>query len=232
MSDHKRLNKQTLKKLYTTPRYLLRQRLGTLHIPTTPNFSSEETTAWFTSQLSNTEQYLEYGSGGTTYLAGTLGVPFVTIDSDYYFLRQLKSSIERNISTNSEKLFRYADIGLTGPWGKPLTLGFVGAHRRTLFKRYSDSPPEVASGQFTPDFVLIDGRFRVAAALKTIMALEKKQSWTLAVDDFVGRSNYQVITHFAKLSKTVGAMAVFSGPTDFSKDEILSAINHYELDPR
>jgi len=213
-------------------RFLIRQRLIGFDVPSTPHFDSESTTMWFIEKLKRSKRYLEYGTGGSTYLAAQNKVNFICVDSDRFFLNSVKNKIKNSSFLNEgEQKYYYADIGLTGPWGMPVTFIKPTRQRLELFKNYSSPPEECQSKTFIPDLILVDGRFRVACALKIIKLLANEKAWTLVVDDYFKRDQYKVIESFAKLDKYVGRMAVFKCALNFKPEDIDSSIRHYETIP-
>jgi hypothetical protein len=115
-------------------------------------------------------------------LAAKLKKRFITIDSDAYFLRAV-------------------NIGPTGRWGWPLLYRNSRATRRARFSRYSDFSVDSFPEFSLPDLILIDGRFRVACALKTIRALKDQRNWTIVVDDYVSRKTYETIERFGRRNR-------------------------------
>lgn len=214
------------------PGILLKQRLVDFDVPSLPHFDSDETTRWFMSKLAASKMYLEYGSGGSTCLAAKNGIRFVSVDSDRFFLNSVKKKIiKENLYREADQVFLHADIGVTGGWGKPIMLGGPSLARLEKFRRYSDFPKEIGTKFPLPDLVLVDGRFRVACALKAFKALQGEKDWLLLVDDFVNRPTYQVLLGFGVLQGYVGRMAVFNGVADSSKEKLDAAIKQYEIDP-
>ena len=223
-----------LKRLISFPyfdmmKFWVRQRLIGFEVPSTPHFDSEATTEWFVEKLKQSERYLEYGTGGSTYLAAKNKLSFICVDSDRFFLKAVKNKIKNDgYLDEAQQIYKYSDIGLTGPWGFPTMLVKPSLARMELFKKYSDPPQECQSKTFLPDLILVDGRFRVACALKIIRLLANDNNWLLVVDDYVGRENYHVIEQYAKLDRYVGRMAVFKQTLDFSSEDIDESIRYYE----
>ncbi|MCV7431896.1 hypothetical protein [Mycolicibacterium bacteremicum] len=180
-------------------KFLTERLFRGINAPMTPHFDSDETTAWFTDRLKGADCYLEFGSGGSTYLAAQLGVRFATVESDRKFLDAVRAQIEGHDLLRPSQIFHHADIGPTGRWGRPL--GRVDSERMQQFRRYSDAP---TGFDCVPDLVLIDGRFRVACALK---AMSRYPAATVIVDDFLGRPHYEILRNHADI-RMVGRMAV------------------------
>jgi hypothetical protein len=75
-------------------------------------------------------------------------------------------------------------------------------------------PFEKLNGGEFYDLVLIDGRFRVACALRTISeAVKRNTSIRILVDDYLDelepRPHYHVIEQYAPMTSSAGRMAVF-----------------------
>ena len=116
-------------------------------------------------------------TGGTTYAAAKLGVNFIAVDSDPFFLKSVRKKIRRDgFAKGVGQTYHYADIGLTGYWGYPLRSRNASAKRLEQFRHYSDPPPECFEGGLLPDLVLVDGRFRVGVRLKGA-AYASKRAW-------------------------------------------------------
>lgn len=191
--------------VYTFARFLVRQRVSGFQIPDTPHFDSERSTSWFLEELARSSRYLEFGTGGSTYMAAKAGLDFVAVDSDARFLKAVKKKIRDAGYASSNQVFRHANIGLTGAWGRPV--GPVSPRRLEKFRRYSDIPDEVASGPM-PDLVLVDGRFRVACALKALNFLRTSdEEWQIVIDDYSTRPEYSAIKEFAE-PVLIGRMAI------------------------
>ena len=76
---------------------------------------------------------------------------------------------------------------------------------RPGWRRYAELPFE--GGGFTPDLILVDGRFRVACALVTTRELRHLPGTTLLIDDYAGRPHYHEVERFAELLAMHGRMA-------------------------
>ena len=214
-------------------RFLLKQRLVGFEVSSSPYFDTDEATAWFVAKLRGSTRYLEYGTGGTTYVAAKMGVNFIAVDSDPYFLKSVRKKIRRDgFAKDVGQTYHYADIGLTGFWGYPLRSWNASAKRLEQFRHYSDPPPECFEGGGLPDLVLIDGRFRVACALKALRMLRNDRGWSIVVDDYIGRPQYAVIADFAEIERYVGSrVAVFNAPRAIGQEHLESAIRRYETVP-
>jgi hypothetical protein len=217
------------RKLLSLAHIVYVRRIKGFSVGENPLFDSEESTRWFIRKLEDATVYLEYGSGGSTCFAARLGKRFTTVDSDKFFLNAVKKHIAgKGFLNEHNQRYIHADIGLTTWWGFPVFVGPSSADRSRKFRAYSNFPPE----EWQPDLILIDGRFRVACALKTVAALSGKSGWTMIIDDYTERPEYHEVERFARLEKFVGRMAVFSDAIPAAQSELQNAIRSYETDWR
>ncbi len=80
-----------------------------------------------------------------------------------------------------------------------------------------------------PDFILIDGRFRVACCLNLLKFMNKKNFNTIILlDDFKKRTYYHVLKEYFFL-KTIGRIALLLRPKKKFDKRIY---NYYLNDPR
>ncbi|AVX03140.1 hypothetical protein MXMO3_00596 [Maritalea myrionectae] len=195
---------------------------------TAPYFDNVSSSAWFLAQLAAAKSYLEYGSGGTTFVAAQLKKPFFSKESDLRFCRSVTQSIAAAGLSAPEQNLVHADIGPTENWGYPGGFRRPNSKRLAQFDAYSDFPEmEVA-----PDLVLIDGRFRVACFLKAIRALDGARDYTIIVDDYVDRPHYHCIEQFVPKAQMVGRMAVFKPTPITDLDALERQLDAYRYDPR
>lgn len=140
--------------------------------------------------------YFEYGSGGSTYqvsLRKNIKSIF-SVESDPTWYDKMKKETENN--SNVKMIF--VDIkSCPNNWGSPGEGSSPGD-----WKKYSDCilklPISISS---KIDLILIDGRFRVACALKCFTVMNK--NCLIIFDDFLTRSYYHVVLdYFEIIDKT------------------------------
>lgn len=217
------------KNLSKLPGTAWRQLVTGYKVPHEPKFHSAEATAWFAERLSAARSYLEWGSGGSTVTAARLGIPFVTVESDRFFLDAVRREISRLGYVHPGQDFRFASLGITSAWGRPLLPNPVTAGLRAKFRSYSDIGGSFAKSESAPDLALVDGRFRVACALKFMLRFGQQHNWVLAVDDFGTREDYGAITEFATFDRLIGRLAVFMPGKPYDEAALRNAIAQYEL---
>lgn len=153
---------------------------------------------------------LEYGSGGSTLLAASLGKRVVSIESDPDWTAKMNAKIKADFPNAAAQVL-HKDMGKTGAWGKP-----VNAKNAVNYHAYPMSIWD-ADGFVQPDVILIDGRLRPACFCTAIMRLT--QPATILFDDYRDRPRYQIVERFIKPTRMVEKMAVFEyTPTPISPE--------------
>lgn len=144
---------------------------------------------------------LEYGSGGSTVLAGEMaGKVVFSVESDRGWLQRLESWFAAHPPVARLHL-HHGDIGPTVEWGKP--------RDDSRFRRWPAYPLSVWDRDdfVPPDVVLIDGRFR-AACLMTV-ALRTRRPVVALFDDYRARQFYHGVEEVVGPPTLVGRMARF-----------------------
>ncbi len=144
---------------------------------------------------------LEYGSGGSTVLAGEMpGKTVFSVESDAAWAAMMRRWFAANPPAATVHM-HHADIGPTGNWGRPMD---EGSYRKWPGYALSvwDRPDFLQ-----PDVVLVDGRFR-AACLMTA-ALRTKRPLTVLFDDYTRRKTYHAVEALIRPAEIAGRMARF-----------------------
>lgn len=145
---------------------------------------------------------LEYGSGGSTFLALRAGAGFVmSVESDGAWSARIAQALAEEFPAD-RFLVHHADIGPTKAWGQPA--GPAGFRR---FHRYATSIWDHPRFRH-PDVVLIDGRFRVACFLATMIRCTRPV--TVLIDDYIDRTPYHWIEELVPPEAMIGRMARFT----------------------
>lgn len=208
-------------------KYFLRRGFSRMRVPDRPWFDSEGTRL-FEQSLQRSRLYMEYGSGGSTVLAAHLGKDFVSVESDLTFSKAVTDRIE--IEDRPGHVVA-VNIGTTGAWGAPLFTR-PSKNRLLSWRQYVIAPWLRLPAGTTPDLVLIDGRFRIACALHSLMQLRGREDVTILFDDYGDRRNYHVLERFARLEQMAGRMAVFHPRNDIATEDLGVALDRFMIDWR
>ncbi|UYV39151.1 hypothetical protein N4R57_09180 [Rhodobacteraceae bacterium D3-12] len=145
---------------------------------------------------------LEYGSGGSTVLAGEMpGKRVFSVESDKGWAEMMTGWFADNKPAAKVRVI-HADIGPTVEWGHP--------EDDRAWKRYAKYPLAVWEGDRMgqPDVVLVDGRFRLGCVLAT--AFHTQKPVPLLFDDYAQRKHYHVIEEVVGApQEIIGRMARF-----------------------
>lgn len=175
---------------------------------------------FFLSQLSNVKHYLEFGSGGSTFLSLLeSNVKTITsIESDNNWLDLLKEW--HIISNNLENkiFFKYINIGEVGAWGKP-----INESKKENYPNYSK---QIFEEQKDFDVVFVDGRFRVACALQTI--LNCKKDVKILMHDYPIRPYYHCILEFLDIVDVIDKMCLFKIKDNVNMDAVQEMWEKYK----
>lgn len=157
-----------------------------------------------TERLSSSTCFLEYGAGGSTVLAAEMGVPKIySVESDRSFLFAVKEAVAE-VAPATQLFDQYVDIGPTVEWGNPRD-----SSKAAKWPLYSSSiwSEIIAKCEDEPDLVLIDGRFRVASFLATLIF--GRPGTTILFDDYLDRPHYHVVEKYLRPVGGAGRMAEF-----------------------
>lgn len=151
-------------------------------------------------ELSNSENYLEFGSGGSTFLSLLYSnAKIYSVESDNNWIEYLRKWKIVRENENRRLFFNYVDIGKTGEWGIPLE-----KDKEYLYENYSKM---IFAQKKDFDLVFVDGRFRIACILQTL--LNCMPYTKILMHDFNDRPYYHSILEFLEIIDTADTMALF-----------------------
>lgn len=174
----------------------------------------------FYTYLDKATIYFEFGSGGSTYQACKRAnlQRIICVESDLAWIDKIKAFI----GVDDRLTYLHIDIKARGTlWGRP-------GPGSTLddWKKYSEAICDYKG--LNIDFVLIDGRFRVACCLKCFGTLDDNA--LIAFDDFLDRPSYHVVlNYFEVIEKTADKRMVILKKRHTSPPS-LELIEKYEKD--
>lgn len=168
----------------------------------------------FVEAVSACTVYGEYGCGASTiWCVNNTTVPIISVDSSAEWISRVRDHSERR---NGLKMV-HVDLGELGDWGRPVAYG-----RRSAFSDYIAAP---WSHDAKPDLILVDGRFRVACFLQSLV--NANEGATILFDDYTERRHYHVVEEFVERVATCGTMAKFVVPTKLDRDAIVEEIKAF-----
>ncbi len=174
--------------------------------------------------LQSSENYLEFGSGGSTFLAAMMQRNIYSVESDANWVKYLCSwKIIQNQVDIGRLKFINIDIGPTGRWGIPTDL-----NNKDKFYQYSSYIFENSRNNF--DTVFIDGRFRVACVLRSIMSCS--DNVVILIHDYPDREHYHIIETYMDIVEKAEKLYVFKKKTNIDYTELNKLYEKYKQDYR
>lgn len=156
------------------------------------------------------DSILEYGSGGSTvFAARETSARVVSIESDRAWAEALSAHLVAEGIDRPDVAVNWCDIGPTRGWGQP---GKASSWGR--FHTYPLQPWSIPG--FSPELVLIDGRFRMAC-LAAVM-LHCQRPTTVLFDDYTRRKTYHAVEQVLQPNARIGRMVRFEiEPKDYDR---------------
>ena len=175
--------------------------------------------------LNSAVHYLEFGAGASTIHASN--VPSIrhidSVDSSgQYIDEHLRPNPAISSALSAGRLaFHVIDIGATSKWGYP-----VDKSKRHQWENYS-------SGVFLRpshhDLVLVDGRFRVACTLSSI--LNTPDDCRILIHDFRDRPQYHIVARYLEPVDRVDTMVLFRKKSGVDPRKLRSLLAKYQYLP-
>lgn len=170
----------------------------------------------FVDYIKKAKNYLEFGSGGSTFLAVLNSDCIInSVESDKKWIDYITSYQCIRNAVLERLHFEYVNIGEVGAWGIPLDLSLD-------FTAYSSSIYQ----KVKPDLVFVDGRFRVACILNSILNVDKLTP--ILVHDYPERTEYHIVEKYLLKVELVDTLCVFKIKEDIDRDELLLDYNKYK----
>ncbi len=176
--------------------------------------------AIFDHYVSGANCYLEYGSGGSTIRALQLkAYNIISVDSSDEWISVVGSAMSSSCNVN----LIHCDIGPVGDWGRP-----SDQQGLSNYHSYMSKPWFVAKEKLlAPSVVLIDGRFRVASFLYSLLCAQP--GTIILFDDYMNRPQYHVVEQFCCPYEVHGRMAIFVVSNCYRIPEIVAKIAEYSI---
>ncbi|MBZ0166753.1 MAG: hypothetical protein K8I00_08085 [Candidatus Omnitrophica bacterium] len=179
----------------------------------------------FRSYVDASTNYLEFGSGeSTVYAAGTAGIISIdSVESSAEFINDyLETRPEIQKARTAGRLkFHMVDIGPTVKWGYP-----KDDTKKHLWPNYCS---KVFSRKSSHDLVFVDGRFRIACTLNSI--LHTPDNCTIMIHDFWNRPEYHGVLKFLNVKDRTDTLGVFTKKKPVNPAKLKPLIQEYQYLP-
>lgn len=128
--------------------------------------------------------YGEYGVGlSSVWVSRNTTADILAVDTSREWIARVSECLPEGRAT-----LRHVSVGDLVSWGRPRDY-----RHRSAFEDYVSS---IWTHDRKPDLVLVDGRFRVACFLKSL--LEADEGARIVFDDYTDRPQYHVVEEFAE----------------------------------
>jgi len=170
--------------------------------------------ALFKETLRGAKRYAEYGVGQSTdWVFAHTSATIRSVDTS----RQWIDKVLEDKGGDPRIAVEWVDLGPLGAWGTPL-----GYSRRAFFRDYVESPWRCAE---KPDVVLVDGRFRVACFLFSLLSAEI--GCKILFDDYRDRPAYHVVEELLSPAARCGRQALFVAPDVINRENVTAMIENF-----
>ena len=173
--------------------------------------------------LKESAKHLEFGLGGSTIFSLLESkAEIISVDTNEKWIGFIKryKIIKNNLSSRL-KIF-YVDIGPTKSWGFPLN-----ENHKEKFPGFSSQIFEMIDCNEI-DSVLIDGRFRIACALQTILNCHHNQNLKILFHDYSIRDDYKIIEKYLEIINSERTLFVFRMKQNIDVEEIKKLYEKYK----
>lgn len=193
------------------------------HGPHLPQAAAEK----WQSEVGRSNVMIEYGAGGSTLAAICQVSLLITVETDYKFLQAVEHRV-RGMKSRGAFHPIHVDIGLTTEWGFPAAVRPT-ARRLAKWRAYPAAPwLELERLGALPDVVFVDGRFRVACVLESLLRLPEGANCNFLMDDFLGREDlYGAILEHVTEVTFHDRMVSFRRKDDFDKVRCRATLESY-----
>ena len=167
----------------------------------------------FKRYLKNCNIYFEYGVGASTiWVLENTSCKIISVDTDKKWINKV------DISKNRKRIdINWINLRELENWGRPKSYEY-----RKYFINYISN---VWAFNHVADVILIDGRFRVACFLFSL--INAKIGSIIIFDDYVNRPYYHIIEEVLEVHKYCGRQAIFKVPKVFDKQLAQELLNNF-----
>ena len=200
--------------------------LKSLKLNSTKPIMSDLERELFINTIKNSKYYLEFGGGGSTFLAlKSTNAKVVCVEGDINWINFMRMNYfiyEQELLCRLKFYFVY--IGKIRDTSYPIDDSEYDKYPNYSSKVFEDIEKEKI------DTVFIDGRFRVSCALQSIINLNKNV--IIIIHDFFDRNYYHVLLNYLECINRADTLGVFKIKENIDYNEIKELIKQYQYDLR
>jgi hypothetical protein len=182
--------------------------------------------------MGKTDVYLEFGSGGSTVEAVQATRQVISVENDRRFLSAVERKVRDLGPLRASFHPVFVNTGWTEKWGRP-PLPLASKNRLARWRKYSSTPwQKLEQLQLVPDFIFIDGRFRAASVLESLLRLPAGAECIFMLDDFTRRrAHYERVLPFTSDAQVIGRSLVFRQDRNLNVQACKTALSRAQADP-
>lgn len=174
----------------------------------------------FMEYLKKSKKYLEFGLGGSTCLAIQYSniEKIYSVEASSLWINKIKNYKQISQSIRNERLtIDYVDInGDDNHWSYP-----IDDSKKNNWHNYYDPWLKI---EFDPDFILVDGRFRVACILNIIIIFyddyNDDEQLYIAIHDYDFRPHYHIVEEFLEIVAFEKSLYIFTIKKGLGREKI------------
>ena len=167
----------------------------------------------FKKYLINCDYYFEYGVGASTrWVLENTKSKIISVDTDEKWINSIDFC-----DKGSRVKLNWINLGDLGNWGRPKSYVYRD--------RFIDYISNVWNFNEKADVILIDGRFRVACFLYSL--INAKINSLIIFDDYNNRPYYHIIEEVVPIYKICGRQAVFRVPENINRSLAENILNKF-----
>jgi len=192
-----------------------------LYVSNTPHMDPPEIEK-LSALMKDAKTYIEYGCGGSTKLATNYVDTIVSVENDGRFCNALKQSFA-NDDKGKKIIINHVSLGPSGKWGHPVFTFNTPAYKKRRDEYVSvlwDKLRAESGDNVQPDLILIDGRFRVACALYSLMQLPQESETIFFFHDFNTRPVHHGLKEYVDIIDEVNSALIFKKDPNISQAKL------------
>ena len=175
--------------------------------------------------LQNSSKHLEFGLGGSTIFSLIeTRAEIHSVDTNKEWMNFMKKYRIVKNNLNKRLHIHYINIGPTKSWGFP-----VDEQYKNKFPDFSSQIFKEIGNLNSIDSVLIDGRFRIACALQTILKCSQNKNFKILFHDYSIRQEYKIIEKFLEIIDFEKSLYVFKIKENFDREEVKELYEKYKF---
>jgi SAM-dependent methyltransferase len=196
-----------------------------LRVPSAPRLSVGEL-ALFDTVIADKKSVIEFGMGGSTIrLLQKSAAMVISVESDPRWSKAITNTdLVSQCLARGRLVVHCVDVGEVGSFGFPKDRSVADRWEEYWIAPWRDA------GSDEVDLVFIDGRFRVACTLNSL--LQGSPTLTIMIHDFWNRPHYQVLLKHLETVKRTDTLGVFVPRERLDRAQITEELAKYARDPR